>query len=124
MMGVLGHLRRTNVAHAITAVMLTFGAAFTYFRLFLETRAHVTLGHRPADVALAWHLHNPAVLAPIVGPRTRDQLLDSHVATETTLSGEILAGLDESWPGPGGEAPRRTPGSPGTPCSISSNCRN
>src|SRR5262245_4136508 len=28
------------------------------------------LGHAPADVALAWVLHNPVVTAPIVGPRT------------------------------------------------------
>src|SRR6185369_8352503 len=27
-------------------------------------------GHAPADVAVAWLLHNPVVTAPIVGPRT------------------------------------------------------
>ena len=32
------------------------------------------LGEQPADVALAWLLHNPVVTAPIIGPRTREQL--------------------------------------------------
>jgi predicted MFS family arabinose efflux permease len=44
---VLCLLRRPNVARAVAAVMLTFGgafAAFTYFRPFLEARAHATLG--------------------------------------------------------------------------------
>ena len=31
----------------------------------------------PADVALAWLLHNPAVTAPIIGPRTVEQLTGS-----------------------------------------------
>src|SRR3954447_9709815 len=32
------------------------------------------IGHPPGDVALAWLLHQPAVTAPIVGPRTMEQL--------------------------------------------------
>ncbi|MFN2148470.1 MAG: aldo/keto reductase, partial [Anaerolineales bacterium] len=32
------------------------------------------LGEQPADVALAWLLHNPVVTAPIIGPRTMEQL--------------------------------------------------
>ncbi len=63
------------------------------------------IGESPADIALAWLLHNPAVTAPIIGPRTMDQLLESPRALEITLSEEILAKLDEIWPGPGGEAP-------------------
>jgi aryl-alcohol dehydrogenase-like predicted oxidoreductase len=63
------------------------------------------LGEKPADVALAWLLHNPVVTAPIIGPRTREQLDDSLRALEITLSTEALKRLDEIWPGPGGEAP-------------------
>lgn len=63
------------------------------------------IGERPADVALAWLLHNPAVTAPILGPRTKEQLLDSLKATDIILSAETLNRLDEIWPGPGGEAP-------------------
>ena len=32
------------------------------------------LGESPSDIALAWLLHNPAVTAPIIGPRTIEQL--------------------------------------------------
>ena len=64
------------------------------------------LGDAPADVALAWLLHNPIVTAPIIGPRTLDQLNGSIRATEIQLTPETLARLDEIWPGPGGEAPK------------------
>ena len=64
------------------------------------------LGERPADVALAWLLHNPAVTATIIGPRTTDQLTASLHAPEVTLSEETLRTIDEIWPGPGGEAPQ------------------
>ena len=63
------------------------------------------LGEKPADVALAWQLHNPAVTAPIIGPRTMDQLEGSLRALEIKLKKDALSKLDEIWPGPGGEAP-------------------
>jgi aryl-alcohol dehydrogenase-like predicted oxidoreductase len=63
------------------------------------------LDETPADVALAWLLHQPAVTATIVGPRTADQLTRSLRAPAITLAEEALRGLDEIWPGPGGEAP-------------------
>lgn len=63
------------------------------------------LGEEPANVALAWLLHNPVVTAPIIGPRTMDQLTGPMRALELTLSPEALARLDEIWPGPGGAAP-------------------
>jgi aryl-alcohol dehydrogenase-like predicted oxidoreductase len=63
------------------------------------------LGEKPADVALAWLLSNPAVTAPIIGPRTLEQLDDSLRALEIELDEATLKRLDEIWPGPGGEAP-------------------
>jgi aryl-alcohol dehydrogenase-like predicted oxidoreductase len=63
------------------------------------------LGEPPAAVALAWLLHNPVVSAPIIGPRTLDQLESAVQATEITLDEEVLAQLDDIFPGPGGEAP-------------------
>ncbi len=63
------------------------------------------LGEKPADVALAWLLHNDAVTAPIVGSRTAQQLEDSLRATQITLDAETLEKIDKIWPGPGGEAP-------------------
>ena len=62
-------------------------------------------GERPGDVALAWLLHNPAVTAPIVGPRTLAQLEDSLRALDVKLDAEAMKRLDAIWPGPGGEAP-------------------
>lgn len=63
------------------------------------------LGEAPAHVALAWLLHNPIVTAPIIGPRTLEQLTGSLRVPEIILSDETLARLDEIFPGPGGPAP-------------------
>lgn len=63
------------------------------------------LGARPADVALAWLLHQPAVTAPIIGPRTEEQLEGSFRALEVRLDEDVLRKLDEIFPGPGGPAP-------------------
>lgn len=63
------------------------------------------MGEQPADVALAWLLHNPAVTAPIIGPRTMDQLNGSLRALELKLDEAAIKRLDEIWPGPGGTAP-------------------
>lgn len=64
------------------------------------------LGAPPADVALAWLLHNPAVTAPIVGPRTLEQFEQTLGGAGLALSQDALGRLDEIWPGPGGEAPQ------------------
>lgn len=63
------------------------------------------IGAPPAQVALAWILHNPAVAAAISGPRTSEQLRENLQALDLTLSEETLKRLDEIWPGPG-EAPK------------------
>ena len=63
------------------------------------------LGERPADVALAWLLHQPAVTAPIIGPRTLEQLVDTMHVMNLTLGKETLKQLDDLFPGPGGPAP-------------------
>ena len=63
------------------------------------------LGHPPAEVALAWLLHNPVVTAPIIGPRTMEQLESAVQAASIALDQDTLTKLDEIFPGPGGEAP-------------------
>jgi aryl-alcohol dehydrogenase-like predicted oxidoreductase len=63
------------------------------------------LGERPSDVALAWLLANPIVTAPIIGPRTVQQLDNSLRALKVELSVETMDRLDEIFPGPGGSAP-------------------
>lgn len=57
------------------------------------------LGEEPADVALAWLLHNKVVTAPIIGPRTLDQLDGSLRAPDIQLSDDTLKKLDEIFPG-------------------------
>jgi aryl-alcohol dehydrogenase-like predicted oxidoreductase len=63
------------------------------------------IGAAPAVVALAWLLANPVVTAPIIGPRTLEQLAESLAALTLPLSPEHLAQLDAIFPGPGGAAP-------------------
>jgi len=63
------------------------------------------LGQNPATVALAWLLQNPVVTAPIIGPRTMQQLEESVSPIKVKLSKDTLTKLDEIWPGPGGAAP-------------------
>lgn len=58
-------------------------------------------GLEPGEAALAWLLSRPGVTGPIVGPRTADQLESALRAVELELSDEVLAGLDEIFPGPG-----------------------
>jgi len=63
------------------------------------------IGHPPGEVALAWLLHNPVVTAPIIGPRTLEQLESAIRAASIELDEETMTKLDEIFPGPGGEAP-------------------
>jgi aryl-alcohol dehydrogenase-like predicted oxidoreductase len=63
------------------------------------------MGEQPADVALAWLVANPVVTAPIIGPRTMEQLTGSLRALELKLDEATMKKIDEIWPGPGGEAP-------------------
>jgi len=60
---------------------------------------------KPADIALAWLLQNPIVTAPIIGPRTIEQLDGSLRALKIKLTKTQLEELDQIFPGPGGEAP-------------------
>jgi aryl-alcohol dehydrogenase-like predicted oxidoreductase len=57
------------------------------------------IGSAPADVALAWLLYQPAVTAPIVGPRTMEQFEGSLAALDVVLDEAALARLDEIFPG-------------------------
>jgi aryl-alcohol dehydrogenase-like predicted oxidoreductase len=57
------------------------------------------LGQEPGDIALAWLLHQPAVTAPIVGPRTREQLDSAVRALDLKLDEAALSRLDAIFPG-------------------------
>jgi aryl-alcohol dehydrogenase-like predicted oxidoreductase len=57
------------------------------------------IGAEPGTLALAWLLTRPAVAAPIIGPRTQDQLDTAVSALDLELAPEHLARLDEIFPG-------------------------
>ncbi|MFD1939180.1 MULTISPECIES: aldo/keto reductase [Nonomuraea] len=57
------------------------------------------LGEDPAHVGLAWLLTRPAVVSPIIGPRTMEQLEGAMRTLEITLDEKALARLDEIFPG-------------------------
>lgn len=63
------------------------------------------IGEDPANTALAWLIHQKAVGAPIIGPRTLQQLKDSIRAIDIVLTEELLSKLDEIFP-PAGESPQ------------------
>ena len=57
------------------------------------------LGEEPATVALAWLLGVDGVTAPIIGPRTLDQLDSAQRALAVTLDAGTRARLEEIFPG-------------------------
>lgn len=57
------------------------------------------INQEPGEVALAWLLAQPAVTAPIVGPRTQEQFDSALHALNIDLSTDDLAKLDEIFPG-------------------------
>src|SRR5271168_347859 len=54
-------------------------------------------GVPPAQVALAWLLHKPAVTAPIVGATKVEHLNDALAAEQLALSDEEIARLEEPY---------------------------
>ena len=84
--------RRTN--ERSTAALETHREAIEAYEDFAEQ-----LGQEPGDVGLAWLLHQPAVTAPIIGPRTQEQLDSAIRALSVTLDAAALARLDEIFPG-------------------------
>ncbi|OIJ96643.1 oxidoreductase [Streptomyces colonosanans] len=73
------------------------------FRTQIQAYEDLLDKHRlhPGETALAWLLTRPGVTGPIVGPRTAEQLESALRAVELELSEEVLASLEEIFPGPG-----------------------
>ena len=67
------------------------------------------IGADPAEVGLAWVMSRPGVTAPVIGPRSIQQLDGALAALDLKLTEETLAELDRLFPpigngGPGPEA--------------------
>ena len=54
------------------------------------------MNRAPAQVALAWTLRHPAVVSPIIGARTVEQLKDNLACLQVGFSDAQLARLDEA----------------------------
>jgi 1-deoxyxylulose-5-phosphate synthase len=54
-------------------------------------------GVPPAQIALAWLLHKPAVTAPIIGATKPEHLQDALAAEQLTLGDEEIARLEEPY---------------------------
>ena len=67
------------------------------------------MGEKPADVALAWLLSNKVVTAPIIGPRTNEQLEGSLRALDIVLDTDTLKKIDEIFPAVGIYGPESKP---------------
>jgi aryl-alcohol dehydrogenase-like predicted oxidoreductase len=52
-------------------------------------------GLKPATLAVAWVMHNPAITAPIIGASRADQLDDTLAAADVKLEAGVLSRLDE-----------------------------
>lgn len=61
-------------------------------------------GRAPAEIALSWLLHQPAVHGPVIGPRTPGQLRSAVAALDIRLDTGALESLDKIFP-PAGTAP-------------------
>jgi aryl-alcohol dehydrogenase (NADP+) len=55
------------------------------------------LGVSPPQVALAWLLHKPGIVAPIIGARRSHHLQEAVAAVETQLSAENITFLEEPY---------------------------
>src|SRR5713226_68378 len=59
------------------------------------TQIATEAGLKPATLAVAWVMHNPAITAPIIGASRPDQLDDTLAAADVKLVAGVLSQLDE-----------------------------
>ena len=59
----------------------------------------LNVAQEPSVTALAWLLSRPAVVAPVIGPRTLAQFEGNLRALDVHLEDKTLAQLDEIFPG-------------------------
>jgi NDP-hexose C3-ketoreductase / dTDP-4-oxo-2-deoxy-alpha-D-pentos-2-ene 2,3-reductase len=57
------------------------------------------IGEHPAEVAIAWLLTQPGLTGPVIGPRDAEHLDSAVRALEVSLDDEVLARLDDIFPG-------------------------
>jgi NDP-hexose C3-ketoreductase / dTDP-4-oxo-2-deoxy-alpha-D-pentos-2-ene 2,3-reductase len=104
-----GALKKIAAGSASRAAEGRSAEGLTEFRAAIEAYEHLCeeLGVEPANLALAWLLSRPGVTAPIIGPRTVEQLDATVEALSVALDEATLTRLDKLFPpiGKGGPAP-------------------
>jgi NDP-hexose C3-ketoreductase / dTDP-4-oxo-2-deoxy-alpha-D-pentos-2-ene 2,3-reductase len=98
--GILRKQRENDTARSATGPAAN---ALTERRDTIEAyeKLAADLGEDPANLALAWLLHQDGVTGPIIGPRTLAQLDNSLRSLEINFDEKTLAALDELFPPPG-----------------------
>jgi aryl-alcohol dehydrogenase-like predicted oxidoreductase len=98
---ITGNKTRDGVRHTVRAANDSYadrtGSAADFD---VVDRVREVAGERglpPAQVALAWLLHQPGVTAPIVGATKVGHVADAVAATEVALSGEEIKRLEEPY---------------------------
>lgn len=71
-------------------------AAFRVVELLVELSGEK--GCTPYQLAIAWCAQQPGVTSPIIGPRTKEHLIDSLPAVEITLTKDDFARIDSVAP--------------------------
>jgi aryl-alcohol dehydrogenase-like predicted oxidoreductase len=106
-----GMLRKQQEGTASRSSARRAGAALEKHRDTIEAyeKLAASLGEDPANVSLAWLLHQEGVTGPIIGPRTIAHLDGSLRAIELKLDAETLAKLDELFPAPGPNGAKPAP---------------
>lgn len=69
---------------------------FDLIDLLIELAAHK--GCTVSELALAWCMHQPGVTAPIIGPRTSEQLQDNLDACSVTITDDDCRQIDSIIP--------------------------
>jgi aryl-alcohol dehydrogenase-like predicted oxidoreductase len=94
-----GALRREEEGHRRLAGRAAAALDAHREQLGLYEELAAQAGLEPAVLALSWLLHQPGVVAPVVGSRTVAQLKSALCAVEVSLSRDVLDRLDEIFPG-------------------------
>ncbi|WP_324192621.1 aldo/keto reductase [Nocardia transvalensis] len=104
-----GALRKAREGTAAKSTQGRAAAALPAHRTAVERYEQfcADMGRDPAEVGLAWVLSRPGVTAPVIGPRTVEQLDGAVRALEVTLLPAELDMLEKLFPpvGRGGPAP-------------------
>jgi 1-deoxyxylulose-5-phosphate synthase len=99
--GLLAHIRQVGTVRSKTdefAKRLYAATVESDDKVIARVQAVAkTRGVPPAQIALAWLLHKPGIVAPIVGASKPNHLSDAVAATSIKLTAEEIKSLEECY---------------------------